>query len=139
MLTAAGFQIQVVADARKLVWGKLVASAAINPLTALLRLKNGQLLERDERRRLLGELARETASVARALGVELPFDDPLAAVEWVIRQTASNSSSMLQDVLRGSQTEVDAINGAVVALGQANGVPTPLNRVVWLLVRALIP
>jgi 2-dehydropantoate 2-reductase len=139
MLTAANFQIQLVADTRKLVWGKLVASAAINPLTALLRLKNGHLLERGEARRLLGELARETASVAWALGVELPFDDPQAAVEQVIRQTASNSSSMLQDVLRGSRTEVDAINGAVIALGQANGVPTPVNRVVWSLVRALFP
>jgi len=137
MLRSAGFEVHSVADAAALVWGKLVVNAAINPLTALLRLSNGQLLENLEAHALMGELARETAGVARALGVILPFPDPGQAAEDVARKTAGNRSSMLQDVLRGVPTEIDAINGAVVRLGEQAGVPTPLNRLVWRLVNSL--
>ncbi|MDP3186416.1 MAG: 2-dehydropantoate 2-reductase, partial [Anaerolineales bacterium] len=137
MLRAAGFAINVVADARSLLWGKLVVNAAINPLTALLRVPNGELLQRPTARFLMGELAREAAAVARAQGVSLPFEAPGSAAEEVARRTAANRSSMLQDVLRGAPTEIDAICGAIVHSGQAAGMPAPLNRVMWHLVGAL--
>ena len=136
LLRKAGFEVEVAGDVDSLVWGKLVVNAAINPLTAILRVKNGELLERPTARRLMGELAREAGRVAFAQGVKLPFDSPLAAAEDVARRTAGNSSSMLQDVLRGAPTEVDAINGAIVALGEGHRVPTPVNKVLWSLVKA---
>jgi 2-dehydropantoate 2-reductase len=137
MLRRAGFAVEVVEDAISLVWGKLVVNAAINPLTALLRVPNGELLERPEARRLMGELAGEAAAVALKLGVALPFTGPECAAEEVARKTAGNRSSMLQDVLRGAPTEIDAINGAVVHLGEEMGLPTPVNRLVWSLVKSL--
>ncbi len=72
----AGFDVNVVDNVQSLVWGKLVVSSAINPLTALLRVKNGELLERPSARALMGELARETAAVAKTLGIVLPFPNP---------------------------------------------------------------
>ena len=137
ILRAAGFAVTVVEDARSLVWGKLVISAAINPLTALLRLPNGELLQRPAARSLMGELAREAAAVARAIGVSLPFESPESTAEEVARRTAANRSSMLQDVLRGAPTEIDAICGAIVRNGEERGVPTPVNRLMWHLVKAL--
>lgn len=139
MLEAAGFLVEVMEDAQSFVWGKLVISAALNPLTALLRVPNGELLERPQAHRLMGELARETAEVARSRAVRLPFTSPEEAVEQVARKTAGNRSSMLQDVLRGAPTEIDAINGAVVQRGEAAGVPVTANRLVWALVKALLP
>jgi 2-dehydropantoate 2-reductase len=136
-LQAAGFEVRQVENADSLVWGKLVVSAAINPLTALLRVPNGELLERPAARRRMAGLAQETAAVAAALGIRLPFDDPAAAAEEVARQTAGNRSSMLQDVERGAPTEIDAICGAVVRLGESAGVATPLNRRIWRQVKAL--
>jgi 2-dehydropantoate 2-reductase len=138
ILRTAGFAVNVVEDARSLVWGKLVISAAINPLTALLRVTNGELLKRPAARSLMGELAREAAAVARALGVGLPFEGPENAAEDVARRTSANRSSMLQDVLRGAPTEIDAICGAIVRAGEAAGLPTPVNRVMWQLVKALL-
>jgi 2-dehydropantoate 2-reductase len=137
MLRRAGFDVQVVEDARSLVWGKLVISAAINPLTALLRVPNGKLLEMPSARALMGELAREAASVARALGVTLPFESPASAVEEVAYRTAENRSSTLQDTLRGAPTEIDAICGAIARKGEEAGAPAPVNRTMWHLVRAL--
>jgi 2-dehydropantoate 2-reductase len=132
-----GFETHLTDNIAGLVWGKLVVNSAINPLTALLRVPNGVLLERESALALLEAVAQETASVAHALGVSLPFDDPAARAREVALRTARNRSSMLQDVLRAVPTEVDAINGAVVREGRRLGVPAPLNETLWRLVCAL--
>jgi 2-dehydropantoate 2-reductase len=136
-LQAASFNVEVVEDAQSLVWGKLIVNAAINPLTALLRVPNGQLLERPSARELMRALAGEAAQVAQLEKIHLPLSDPAAAAEEVARKTAANHSSMLQDVLRGAPTEIDAICGAVVKTGQKHNIDTPANWICWKLVRAL--
>ncbi len=136
-MRVANFQVKVVEDAWPVIWGKLVVNAAINPLTALLGVRNGELLSIPQACKLMGDLARETASVAQALGVALPFSDPVRAVTEVAQSTSDNLSSMLQDVLRGAPTEVDFINGAVIHKGDEKNISTPVNRVVWSLVKAL--
>jgi 2-dehydropantoate 2-reductase len=135
---SAGMRVEQVADAAGLAWSKLVANAAINPLSAILQVTNGELLQRLDARDLMAELASEAARVARACGVQLPFEDAIAHAEAVALQTASNHSSMFQDVRRGAPTEIDAICGAIVDLGRAKQVPTPANRFCWKLVRALV-
>jgi len=137
MLALAEFAVSLTEKMEPAIWGKLTINAAINPLTALLRLRNGGLLVNAPACDLMGELAGETAKVSEACGVILPFSDPKKEVENVARRTADNISSMLQDVLRGAPTEVDAINGAVVRLGEQKGVPSPINRVIYSLVKAL--
>lgn len=136
LLRSAGFETRVSADVDGLLWSKLVINAAINPLTALLRVPNGELLVRPAARALMADTAREAAAVGKALGFHLTFDDPVQAAEEVARRTAANHSSMFQDVLRASTTEIDAICGAVVEAGERTGTPTPVNRMLWQLVRA---
>jgi len=136
-LKSAGFDVQIVDDALSLIWGKLVVSSAINPLTALLRIPNGGLLERPSTREVMGALAHETARVAIAEKINLPFADPIAAVEEVARKTAANHSSMLQDVLRGAPTEIDAICGAIVRSARQHQIETPINWACLNLVKAL--
>jgi 2-dehydropantoate 2-reductase len=135
LLNAGGLEAYTTDAITGRLWGKAVANAAINPLTALWRVPNGELLASCERRALLAALASEAAAVARASGVALPFDDPIAYVEGVCRATAANRSSMLQDVAAGRPTEIDSINGILIAEGARLGVPTPVNEVVWRLVR----
>ncbi len=137
LLRGAGFRVESVPDANALAWGKLVINAAINPLTALLRVPNGELLNRPAARLVMSALARETAKVAMAGGVKLPFADPVTAAEDVARKTAANRSSMFQDVKRGARTEIDAICGAVTRAAQERGVPAPVNWTMWQLMNAL--
>ncbi len=137
LLKKAGFQVELIADTQSLLWGKLVINAAINPLTALLRVPNGELLARSSARELMQEAASEAALVAAAKGIRLPYDDPEDAVEAVAKNTASNISSMLQDVLRGTPTEIDAINGAIIRESEKVGLLAPVNRILWRLVRGL--
>ncbi len=137
-LRSSNFKLQIVDDARSLIWGKLVINAAINPLTALLQVSNGELLSRPNVRKMLGALARETAEVAAAEHVHLPFSNPVSAVEDVARKTASNHSSMFQDVRRGAPTEIDAICGAVTRRAAAHGIAAPYNHACWQLVRGVV-
>jgi len=139
MLSGAGFHVNIVSEASSLIWGKLVINSAINPLSAVLRLTNGELLDHPVRRLLLADLARETAAVAAAKGIPLPYPDPVSATEDVARRTSGNRSSMLQDVLRGAPTEIDAISSAIVEIGKSLGVPTPYNACMARLVQALTP
>ena len=125
VLERAGFPTRVVDDARDVVWRKLAVNAAINPLTALLRITNGALLEHPAAA-TADALAREIAAVARAEGI--PFWDGEAVRGWreVAEATRANRSSMLQDVERGTPTEIDAICGAAAREGERLGVATPL-------------
>jgi 2-dehydropantoate 2-reductase len=125
-----------VPEPESVLWSKLVINAAINPLTALLRIPNGKLLLQPEARILLATAVREAASVAVAQGLHLTYPDPVAATEAVAHRTATNTSSMLQDVLRGAPTEIDAICGAIVATADDHDIPVPVLRTLWLLVKA---
>ncbi len=136
LLAAAGFTVQITDDVDGLAWGKLVINAAINPLTALLRIANGELLAQPALRALLGKVAVEAAHVGLTRGLRLPFADPAAAAEEVARRTAANHSSMFQDVQHGRPTEIDAISGAVVTVAGQLGLSAPLNETLWTLVSA---
>jgi 2-dehydropantoate 2-reductase len=140
LLKSAGFEAYGCDPnkARSLLWGKLSVSCGINALTALLRIPNGELLKRPAATDLMGRAVTECAAVARAAGVDLPFADPVSQVKEVAERTAANSSSMLQDILRGAPTECDAINGAVVREGIRLRVATPVNEILWRLVLAAV-
>jgi len=137
VLKSAKFNVEIVSDAKSLVWGKLVINSAINPLTALLQIPNGELLNRPTARALMRALAEETASIAKAEKVKLPFENPGDAAEDVAQRTAANQSSMLQDVLRGAPTEINAICGAVVRTGKKHKIAAPVNNACWQLIRAM--
>ena len=135
----AGLEAHTVAPGQvdSLLWGKLAVNCAINALTALLRVPNGELLARPDAAAVMDEAATECAAVARARGIPLPFADAAAQARRVAAHTANNRSSMFQDILRGAPTEIDAINGAVAQAGARLGVAVPVNTTLWRLVRAL--
>jgi 2-dehydropantoate 2-reductase len=140
LLRRAGFESYSCSsdDAQSLLWGKLSVSCGINALTALLRIANGELLRRPTATDLMIRAATECAAVAQTVGIPLPFPDPAFRVKQVAKQTATNNSSMLQDILRGAPTECDAINGAVVREGSRVGVATPVNEILWQLIQAAV-
>jgi 2-dehydropantoate 2-reductase len=136
-LRQADFVVEESMDLMGLVWGKLVINAAINPLTAILRVANGKLLDSKDALWLMNAAAREASSVARAKRVDLPFNEPELEVINVAHRTAENYSSMYQDILRGAPTEIDAICGVIVEEGARSGVPTPINEAYLHSIRAM--
>jgi len=131
----ADLPTEVTVDMRRRLWEKLAINAAINPVTALARVANGALVGPGPLADLARSAAVETATVARADGIDLADETAREAVDSVARETARNRSSMHRDVTRGRRTEIDAINGYVVDRAEAAGESVPVNRTLAALIR----
>jgi 2-dehydropantoate 2-reductase len=131
----AGFECQSRKDIGAVLWEKLVINVGINPLTALLRVPNGALLELPHAWEVAVAAAAEAQGVAVAAGFNLGGDAE-ARLRQVCTATAANRSSMLQDILAGRPTEIEALNAQVVSRGRALGLATPVNDLLTLLMRA---
>lgn len=134
---SVGLDSYVSEDIMAEVWTKAIVNASVNPLTAIARCKNGKVLQD----RFLLELAQaacqEGSDAARACGIRLGDEDVFTNVRDVLRRTAENKSSMLQDVERRKRTEIDEISGELVRRAEAAGIKVPINRALWLLVKSL--
>jgi 2-dehydropantoate 2-reductase len=136
-LREGGMDVTVVDDAWPAVWRKVVTNAAVNPLTALIRRTNAELLADAPASRVADGIAREVARVATASGVRISEDEAVRQWRAMAALTGTNRSSMLQDVEAGRPTEIDAISGAVAREGERRGVAAPLNQAMALLVASL--
>jgi 2-dehydropantoate 2-reductase len=135
-LTRSGMPTQALEDARGAQWTKAIFNAATNPVGALTGLAHGEICDFEPTRRLITGLSDECKTVAAALGIELDHD-PEDMVDHAARVAHDHKASMTQDVLAHRQTEIDFLNGAIVERGGETGVPVPLNRAIWALVKAL--
>ncbi len=136
ILADAGVPTRISQDVRRELWAKVVVNAGINPIAALAAVPNGRLARDPRLAELVARVAREAVAAARSDGVALDADALVRRTLLVARRTATNRSSMLQDLDRGRRTEIDAITGAVVAVAERNGVEVPANRVLYGLVKA---
>lgn len=136
LLTRSGLRASVVYDIRPHLWGKLVANASVNALSALLDCNAGEIPRDPNAARLAEALAEETAAVAAALKINLPFVNPWQYVTEVIALGADAKSSMAYDLESGHPSEIDHINGAVVAFGRRTATPTPYNDAMVRLIKA---
>lgn len=118
-----------------LIWDKLLVNVGINALTAITGLKNGMLVMYRESEEILEESVLEAMKVAEKMNIELTIEDPIGHTKDICRLTKENTSSMLQDVLKGKKTEIDMINGAIVTYGKELGVATPINKMLTNLVK----
>jgi 2-dehydropantoate 2-reductase len=136
LITRSGMNVIPLKDARGAQWTKLIFNAATNPVGALTLLHHGAATRFAPTGRLSIDLIAEGKTVANALGIEL-HDDPRALVQKGANAPGKHRASMFQDVLAKRQTEVDFMNGAIVEWGEKMGVPTPLNRALWELIKGL--
>jgi 2-dehydropantoate 2-reductase len=135
-LTNAGFRCESTDSPGQAIWEKAAVNAGINPLTALLGVPNGRLLDIVEARQLMRDLVVEAAKVASTEGYR--FEKSLVEIaEEICEATAENISSMLQDVRAGKHTEIEAISGEILRRAQLASLPTPRTRVVYQLMRGL--
>lgn len=124
LLSRSGFPVRTSSTFELELWRKAVVNAAINPVTAVRGVANGTL--RDGPARAEAEmLLSEAVAVARRAGIDLTLEMAVADLERVVRTTADNRSSMLQDLERGRPTELDAISGEILRRGQAFGLSLP--------------
>jgi 2-dehydropantoate 2-reductase len=136
--TRAGMPTVAVADARGPQWRKVIFNAATNPVGALTGLTHGRVCEDLALRRLVTGLVDEGKAVAAAQHIELDAD-PEDLIDHAARPDVAydHKASMLQDVEARRLTEIDYLNGGIVRFGERHGVPTPLQRAIWAVVKGL--
>ena len=136
LITRSGMNVIALKDARGAQWTKLIFNASTNPVGGLTLLHHGAATRLPATGQLFNDLIAEGEKVAKSLGIEL-HGDPRALVQKGANAPGKHRASMLQDVLAKRQTEVDFMNGAIVKWGEKTGVPTPLNKAMWQLIKGL--
>jgi 2-dehydropantoate 2-reductase len=137
IMNAAGFETIVTEAAKTEVWKKLILNAATLPVAALTRLQIAPLGEPGPVLDVIDDLAAEAVQVARALGMDITFEERKETIHTLLPRGGSGKASMLQDVEAERKTEIEVINGAVVREGERQGIDVRLNRVMVALVGGL--
>ncbi|GER14681.1 2-dehydropantoate 2-reductase [Variovorax boronicumulans] len=135
-LISAGVPTQISGNVRGALWAKLVLNCAYNALSAVSQLPYGELVQGTGVTDVIRDVVAECLAVAKAEGVVIPGDVD-AAVRGIAQSMPSQYSSTAQDLARGKRSEIDHLNGLVVRRGEALGVPTPANRVLFVMVKLL--
>jgi 2-dehydropantoate 2-reductase len=133
---AAGFRVQVYDDVDQLVWEKLLCNSTFSGTCSVLEWTIGEVLDDPQAWSVASGCAREVYAVARAKGITLDFDDPVAYARAFGEKISGARPSMLLDVLAGRPCEVDVINGAIGPAARSVGLDAPINDTVAALVRA---
>lgn len=134
VFSKAGIEVTTTPTVLKEIWSKLALNVCTLPTSALLRFFAPQLVQYEPMLELMRALLRETVTIANAQKISLDFDERWEAITGLLKRCGPGAkASMLQDVEKGRQTEIDVINGAVVEAGRRLQIPTPYNdAMVWL-------
>ena len=130
ILEKSGLKVSISDNIYSQIWKKVIINSSINPITALTGLKNGYLVEHEYLNELLKKVCLESKIVAEK-EVELPIEDMVKETEKNAKMRAENRSSMLQDIVNENKTEIECINGAIVAMSKKLDIDTAYNQTMY--------
>ena len=134
----AGFRVQVYDDVDQLVWEKLICNVCFSGTCTILECPIGDVLDDPAAWQVAAACAQEAYDVARARGITLAFDDPVAYARAFGEKIPGARPSMLLDLLARRPCEIDVINGAIPPAAHELGLAAPVNETVTALVKAKI-
>lgn len=134
VLHESGLKTRILNDMHEELWKKLIVNCVTNPLTAILQIRNNEIIV-DSLDEIRHKIIQECIAVGRAEGIK--FEPNLE--KCVERKIAgyTNYSSMCQDIMKQKETEIDFLNGKIVELGRKHGILTPVNETVAGLIKFL--
>ena len=136
LLDQAGLRAEADAAVEVAMWEKVAFNAALNAMAAVTGLTVGGM-DAPPGRRIAGAIVGEVVATAAAKGIRLDRAGIDTKVDFALRHHRGHKASMLQDRLAGRPTEIEAINGAVVRIAEAAGVPAPVTAALADLVRLI--
>jgi len=116
------------------LWNKLVVNCVVNPLTAILRVRDNEIAV-DALKWLRHEIIDECVKVGQAEGIRFEPDLKEAVDKKILQYT--NFSSMCQDIMKEKTTEIDFLNGKIVELGRKHQILTPINEILVSLIKSM--
>ncbi|MDZ4858944.1 MAG: ketopantoate reductase family protein [Candidatus Hydrogenedentes bacterium] len=137
---AAGMPTVYTDRIRTVLWNKVAYNCALNPMSALLDVPYGALLDTEHTRETMREIVHELYAVAKVMDVPMDPATPEAYIPHLfndlIPPTAAHYASMRADFINLRRTEIDALNGAIARLGDQHGIACPTNTLLTRLVHA---
>ena len=135
-LAASGIPTQISDNVRGELWAKLIINCAYNAVSAITQLPYGKTGVGEGMPDVIRDVVAECLAVAKAEGVQVAGDVD-ASIRKIFETMPAQFSSTAQDLARGKRSEIDFLNGLVVRRGDALGIATPANRVLWALVKLM--
>ncbi len=135
VMLSAGINAEVSPDVLATLWTKFLFIAAVAGLTSACRKRIGDLLEKPGYREILVEAMREIEAVGRAKGINLDEAVVAQTMEYVEGAVKDITASMHLDLERGRRLELEIFNGAVVRMGRETGVATPVNHLLYMVLK----
>lgn len=136
-LQGSGFSCYVGPQTKISIWEKVAFNAALNAICAISHQAVGNIENSEHGRTLAFETIKEAVSVAKCDGVDAQEDRVISAVQYAFYNQPQHKPSMLQDVEAGRRTEIDFINGAIIERGRKNGIQTPFNETLFMLIKLI--
>ena len=132
LFNEAKIKTEIPGDFKRVIWFKLIMNCVFNPLTALAEKRNNVVVEMPK---LVEAIVSECVDVAKAEGLSF---SKKALSKKLLKSSAesTNYSSMLQDIWKGRETEIEFLNGQIVSLGKKHGINCPLNSALVELIKA---
>jgi 2-dehydropantoate 2-reductase len=134
-----GLPCEVAPDVARDLWAKMLFNCALNPLGAIFNVPYGALAEQENSRQIMDEVIREVFAVMKAAGYSTHWGSAAEYLEafygTIVPLAAKHRSSTLQDIQAGKKTEIDALNGAVIRLGEKLGIAVPCNAMLYNMIR----
>ena len=137
-LNSSGIPAELTDDLRTGLWSKFLFIATMAGVTSMARQTLAELMPRPEWREVVVGCLQEVEAAGRANGVNFPPDVHQTTLSYIEDNLADLQASMHTDVMAGRPLELEALNGAVVRAGRAGGVPTPINDVIYAMLKPLV-
>jgi 2-dehydropantoate 2-reductase len=135
-LIAAGVPTDISDNVRGALWAKLILNCAYNALSAITQLPYGRLVKGEGITAVMRDVVNECIAVAKADDVKIPGDID-AAIRKIAESVPGQYSSTAQDLARAKRSEIDHLNGLILRRGEALGVATPANRLLYAIVKLI--
>lgn len=140
IFTEAGIPTKYSENVYAILWDKILYNCALNPLGAILECNYGKLAENSYTKNIMNKIIEEIFIVTKANSIKLNWKSHIEYIEHFYRvlipPTKEHYPSMYYDLRNGKKTEIDALNGAIVKLGNTKTIPCPVNEVIWSLIKS---
>lgn len=136
LIRSVGLDINISGNVEGVIWSKAIVNSAINPVTAIARVLNGEITRNSNLLEVALEVLKEGMKVASSRGV-VPIPSPVSFFNNIVSISRKNQSSMLQDIENGKRTEIRELNGSISSAGRNEGIDTPYTSALGELVLGL--
>lgn len=137
IMNDSGINAYICDDSDYRIWKKLVINANYNILCGILGINMGNLIDQEYSWTLMKGITREIVELANKKGIQLDYEESMTHLRELGGKVRAHYPSLSQDVAREVETEVEALNGAIVQEGRKMGIKTPYNEVVYNLMKII--